>query len=304
MSLERFEILLDDGIKEYRPGQIISGKIVIKANEEIKCEGLTLKFKGHAYVRFTSGTENDEDTFTDSEVFFEFKEQLMGDGKNEIRISPGHEHVYEFTFQIPLQPLPANFKKLHGKVEYFLKGVVKRSLWKLNITTLQSITILPELDQDLVLEAALPSEIKTSKTFGFMCCTSGPLYLNVRVPRRVCVPGETILFEVEVNNMSRNRIADLSAQIFQKVYLTGKHLKREKTSTSHASFNEIRRGHGVVEGDCDTWCDELLVPLVPPTKLGGGCKFIDVQYFILVTAHVADLCAINPKALCPILIST
>ncbi|CAL8092312.1 unnamed protein product [Orchesella dallaii] len=304
MSLEKFEILLDEPSMQYRPGQRVSGKILIKADKEVKCEEVTLVFKGQAHVRFTSGTGDDEDTFKDSEEFFNFQKHLIGDGETEISIPPGDELTFDFAFQLPSQPLPASFNGFHGKVEYVLKGEVKRSLWKWNLTTLQPITILAELNQEHVSEAKLPSEVKISKTFGFCCCTSGPLLLHVRVPIRGCVSGETIHFEVDVNNMSRKQIADLSAQICQKVKFTGKHLSREKTSSSHAYFNEIRRSKGVSPGDSETWRDALVVPSVPPTNLGAGCRFIDVQYFILVTTHAADLMAINPRALCPIVIGT
>ncbi|CAL8092309.1 unnamed protein product [Orchesella dallaii] len=201
MSLEKFVILLDEPSMQYRP-EII------------------LKFKGQVDVRFydKEGIDKDRELFRNSEEFFNFQKHLMGDGETEISISPWDELTFDFAFQLPSQPLPASFYGRDGKVEYVLEGEVRRSFWKWNLTTLQPITILAELVQQHMSLAKLPSEDVISKTFGFCCCTSGPLFLHVKVPIRGCVPGQSIYFEVEVNNMSRKRIVDLSAQIVQVVF--------------------------------------------------------------------------------------
>ncbi|CAL8092315.1 unnamed protein product [Orchesella dallaii] len=299
-----FKILLDEPSMQYKRGQFVSGKLVIKVDREVKCKNITLILKGQADVQFIYGNEDDKYTYSYFKEFFNFQAHLVGDGETETSISPDEEYTFDFAFQLPSQALPASFKGSYGKVKYVLEGKVKRSFWERDFNILQPITILGELDQEHVSEAKLPSEVKMSKTFGFCCCTSGPLFLHVRVPIRGCVPGETIYFNVEVNNMSRKRIVDLSAKILQTVDFTGKHEGSEETMNTYACFNELRRGEGVSPGDSETWRDVLVVPSVPPTKLGAGCEFIDVQYFILVRAHVADLMARSPKALCPIVIGT
>ncbi|ODN02196.1 Arrestin domain-containing protein 3 [Orchesella cincta] len=308
MPLDQFAILLDNPSMSYFPGQMVSGRVVIRANSEKNTQGLKLKFEGKASVHWSeekterTGSGNDATdrkvtkNFDDSDNFFDFKNYLLGDGRSDVKIPPG-ESSYPFSFQLPLMNLPSSYVGQHGKVEYLLEANVKRS-WKFDYNAKQFITVNSIVDLNNDPQAAESGDWKTSKTFCCLCCASGPLDMHVRLKNKGFVPGEIIGLEVEINNLSTRGINDISTQLVQEATFFAQSSKNQ----SFKPIIDMKRSQGVDPGDSDIWRAELLVPPVPPTKL-GGCRIIDVQYVLKVEAHVSGV-AFNLKHSCPIVIGT
>ncbi|CAL8142678.1 unnamed protein product [Orchesella dallaii] len=303
-----FSILLDNPSMSYFPGQLVSGKVVIRGNSEKNTQGMTLKFEGKVSVHWSvekterTGTGNDAtdrkvtQNYDDSESFFEFKNYLLGDGRSDVKI-PAGESSYPFSFQLPPMNLPSSYMGTYGKVEYLLEANVKRS-WKFDYNTKQYITVNGLVDLNNDPQAAEPGEWKTSKTFCCWCCATGPLDVTVRLKNKGFVPGEMVPLEVEVNNLSNRGVSDISAQLVQEASFFA---KSDKNQSVKPIISE-KQGKGVDPGDSDIWRLEMIVPSVPPTKL-GGCRLIDVQYVLKVEIHVSGV-AFNLKLSCPVVIGT
>ena len=57
--------------------------------------------------------------------------------------------------------------------------------------------------------------VEDSKTLGLLCCQSGPITAKVWLDRVGYVPGEKILFNAEVENLSRKKMRGTRVQIVE-----------------------------------------------------------------------------------------
>ena len=62
-----------------------------------------------------------------------------------------------------------------------------------------------------------PVTRSNAKTFGCLCCTSGPLSSTVNLPRTGFAPGETIPINAEIENLSNKVMTKTQAILIQKV---------------------------------------------------------------------------------------
>ncbi|ODM93488.1 Arrestin domain-containing protein 3 [Orchesella cincta] len=84
--------------------------------------------------------------------------------------------------------------------------------------------------------------------------------------------------EVEIVNKCGRHISNFLAAICQRLEYRSNGGVREKLNL----FCEVSRGKGLDNGQSETWNVELVVPDLPPTKLGGTCSIIVVEYAVVV----------------------
>lgn len=187
-----------------------------------------LELVGRAVVHWTEansttqgqGLHNNRNTtrsFDSSDDFFEQQMFLLGDGQSDVTI-PSGESSYPFCVQLPVSNLCTSYKGIYGKIQYNLAAHIKRSFWKVDYKTNHEITIYSIVDLNNDPMAMLPGDWKTSKTFCFLWCASGPLKLNVNTEKKGFCPGEIILLEVYVNNESNKLIKYVSVELIQVIY--------------------------------------------------------------------------------------
>ena len=73
-----------------------------------------------------------------------------------------------------------------------------------------------------------PLTRNNTKTFGCLCCTSGPLSSTVNLPRTGYAPGETIPVYAEIENLSDKEMNKTQAILIQEVAF---HSSRGKTKS-------------------------------------------------------------------------
>ena len=92
--------------------------------------------------------------------------------------------------------------------------------------TKQFITVNALVDLNQIHSIKEPVTRTNSKTFGCLCCTSGPLSSTVNLPRTGFAPGETIPVYAEIENLSDKVMNKSQAILIQKVAF---HSSRGKT---------------------------------------------------------------------------
>lgn len=164
----------------------------------------------------TSGTGDDERTtsYGDTKKYFSFETLLFGDGEVQ-RIYPPGTMSCPFSYKIPMTKLPCNIKEAAGEVEYLVVLTFKRPFPHRNVTTQEEINVKSVFDLNLHPAGLEPGQWQTSKTFGCLCCISGPLSMMIRLNKTGFCPGELALVEVEVSNTSGTPINALSARIYR-----------------------------------------------------------------------------------------
>lgn len=100
------------------------------------------------------------------------------------------------------------------------------------------ITILGMVDLNVMPSVTQPVTESNSKTFGFLCCKSGPLSSTVNLQRTGYAPGEAILVSAEVENLSSKTMNKTEAKLVQTIVF---HSRSGKTKQSQSTIQVCYR---------------------------------------------------------------
>lgn len=176
--------------------------------------------------------------------------------------------------------LPASFEdQPYGRVQYFAKVVVERP-WKGSIEISKHFTVLGMLDLNTDADAKKQGENSQEMMLGTGCFKSGPLSVHVTIPRRGFAVGQSIPFSVDIENHSRKKLNVRMALVQHAAFHADKQMRRNTVI-----LKVVSRPEEIKPGKTVTWSDEIKdVPPVQPTRLGGGCKLIELKYLLTFVA--------------------
>ena len=97
----------------------------------------------------------------------------------------------------------------------------------------QFITVNSLMDLNQMPAITQPVTMSDSKTFGCLCCTSGPLSSTVNIPRQGYAPGEAIPISAEVENLSDKTMNKTQAKLIQYIAF---HSSRGKTKRTERTI--------------------------------------------------------------------
>lgn len=246
-------------------------------------------------VRVNRHGKDKTQTFSATEKYVWQRIFLVGDGNSVTILEPG-TLVYPFQFVLPTN-LPSSFTNRSGTIAYFLDVEVQRST-VIKILTSLPFTVNGILDLNLEPKAANPQEGEGHKGSNYFLLRKGEMDFILTLPRSGFVPGEILDFTGEISNNSNKKILGLRACLLQKLSFRAQgHIKKEKRY-----FCEVE-GPGVDKGDHKIWKPQpgLKIPPVPPTRLGGTCRIINVQYFLKFQVLLSGF-STSLKCLLPVLI--
>ena len=266
----------------YYGGQVIQGQILISSREYMpNVRNIQMKLVGFGEVQWTEqvrksrrrGSGESDEVYHETKYYRDNEEYISNKFSVHQGPLPAGNHVFPFSFVLPPN-LPSSFEGQHGHVRYFVEAEIDRSgIFTFNKRKKQFITINSIVDLNLIQGAATPQTNSNSKTFGILCCTSGPLSSHVRIPRYGYTPGEVIPISAEIENLSDKVMNYTQARLIQDVTFRA----TNGTKKTARILQEVRRGP-IEEGSSDTWNGQpLSIPPVPPSGL-GGCRIIDVSY--------------------------
>ncbi|XP_078330339.1 arrestin domain-containing protein 17-like [Crassostrea virginica] len=277
-NLRCFQILYDNPQALYWSGQAVNGRVFVDLESEMKMREIRLEFKGKARVHWTveHGTGENRHTveYSASEPYFYNVVPVFGrglSGGDEYILPPG-QHYFPFSFILP-PGLPSSFEGEYGQVRYLVRGTIDRP-WRFDDHCVRAFTVLSPLDLNHQPMANHGAEVTDDKTICCLCCKSGPITGTIKVNRIGYVPGESIYFEVSIQNLS-NRECGISAEL--EMIST---FRAENTSmSSYQCINSIQH-QKVMPGDSDVWGgDRFIIPPLPPSFL-SGCSIMDIKYLL------------------------
>jgi len=176
---------------------------------------------------------------------------------------------------------------------------MRRPLLKPNKKMALAVTVNALFDLNLQQQAMLSQEIKRVKGSNFFACRNGQLGFELRLKRSGYVSGEAVDFACEITNSSSTKVNHIKAMLVQTImfYAQGRSRSQKKT------VSELK-GPAIECGDHEMWCPTTLaIPPLPPTRLGGNCRIIDVKYFLQVEMSISGLSTSLSGAL-PIIVGT
>ena len=203
---------------------------------------------------------------------------LLGE---EIELPIG-ENSYPFTCSLPPN-LPSSFESQYGHVRYTVKAILDRP-WKFDQEVKTAFTVVSNFDLNREPRAIEPVNIEMNKTFCCLCCGSQPLKVNVTLPVRGYVPGQSMPVRVTVDNQS-GVIVDTVKLILRKVVTFRATTPRPDTKRDKIVVAEVSKGPVEAGGNSD-YEQRLEIPPLPPSNL-TNCGIIDLEYNLKIEACVA-----------------
>lgn len=140
--------------------------------------------------------------------------------------------------------------------------------------------------------------MEITKSFCCWPCRTGPLSLTASIPQTGYVPGQNIVIQAQVINLSGSTIDQMKFVLRQSIAY-------HSQTPTRATKEELRtiqqkRSTGVAQNNEERFEISLPIPSTPPTNV-GACRIIFISYDIKVEAKVVGVNT-NPFVLLPITI--
>ncbi|XP_015118177.1 arrestin domain-containing protein 17 isoform X1 [Diachasma alloeum] len=291
MGLKELRIVFDNPWSTYYPGQTVTGRIIVVVDSVKKIRGINVKIKGEANTCWATDRqelnhegryEKESETVTGHEEYFNIQSYVVGtaSGDDEI-ILPIGEHSYPFTCALP-QNLPSSFEHDYGHVRYTVKAIIDRP-WKFDQEVKAAFTVVSHFDLNREARASEPIHQEMSKTFCCLCCGSPPLKVNVILPVKGYVPGQSMAIRVNVDNQS-GIVVETVKLILRKIITFKANTPRVITRTEKIVVAEVSKGP-VEAGGTSDYEQKLEISPLPPSNL-TNCGIIDLEYNLKIEACV------------------
>ncbi|XP_052122264.1 arrestin domain-containing protein 4-like isoform X1 [Frankliniella occidentalis] len=305
-------IVYDRPSAEYLAGETVTGRVIVHLDQPTSIKEITLRLKGETKLDGVLALLNQMTAVgtilrlvnPPHEIFYKSKTQLLGGGDKpkhqDTKLEPG-THAYPFEFTLPAT-VPSSFtSKNTGRTLFSAKALVR---WdKADDQSAESEMIVFEpVDLNLLLPHIAEPFAKTdSKYFWTLGSKSGPLTMSVRVPSQGYVPGETIPFEVEVDNKSTFVVHRVEVAVSQHV----KYYFNLRKVPEFIKVAKVELEHSQVKGgEAKAFKHSITVPeRTPPTVQNNKSKHVKWKYFLTANA-VVDQGHINLRVSAPIVIGT
>ncbi|KAF2354284.1 Arrestin C-terminal-like domain [Trinorchestia longiramus] len=275
MGITSLLLKLEPHQEVYFPGQTVMGAIQTQVSSEVSCTAVEIKFKGSAKVKWTESHNDNHTVYSASEDYFRFKTNIWTPQGSNWKLPSGN-HVWPFNFIIP-QNIPSSFEGPYGSVRYSITVNADLS-FRFDESHKIYININCPVDLNFLEQARAHLVIKTVDSSCFLCCTRGPVSININCPRSGAVVGEHFKLRGEINNRGSTEVERVSVALHQKVTYHTKRKNRKCCST----VTTLEKG-AISPGDsCYLQDDPLLIHAVVPML--SNCSIMTLSYELEVRA--------------------
>ncbi|KAJ3213817.1 hypothetical protein HDU67_002411 [Dinochytrium kinnereticum] len=223
-TVSQFDIGLDNNRTTFVPGQRIEGHVSLTLTEHTPIRMLRLRFLGKVTTR-TSRKEHFLSSASSVNVFFKELQTILGGPTGEDRtiLDPG-EHVFPFSFRVPLSNLPASFEGSFGNIRYEITATLSRP--NISSKTRSTIVTIPSTIDASDAQYQTPFDVKASVQAGYWLWKTGYLNASLSIPKSAYSSEEVVPLTLDIVNHSA------SGAILKDVYL--------KQSVLYRTGDEVR----------------------------------------------------------------
>ncbi|XP_023311006.1 uncharacterized protein LOC111691841 [Anoplophora glabripennis] len=125
-------------------------------------------------------------------------------------------------------------------------------------------------------ELLAPSSYSDDKTLCCWCCAQGPISLDVDLPKRTLVPGETINVTARLTNMSNTNVEGVGFEMKQRIICLVNEPNKEEKEIDNilVDVNEVGLGaHGE-----HTYTFNVMLPMNVPIPNFSQCRLFKAEY--------------------------
>ncbi|KAM3611740.1 uncharacterized protein V6R79_023377 [Siganus canaliculatus] len=292
--------IISDGPVTYRPingrhvfsnGDIVKSKVTLEVRKSCRIKSLSITFKAESKVEWSESSGDSGSAYIGKEKYFKMEHFFIG-GKNlkdSSVVAPGC-HAYRFSFQIPLQDLPASYHSTVGQIQYKLEAKLSRSM-RMDKKHETEITFVPRQDLTNNLVVMTPQHMTAGKEMYLF--NSGKISMDVKLEKSGFVQGEQLnVVAYIVNNSSR--VIKPKYRLIRKETYIAKYRKKVETENLLKEVGEPI--------PCSTSQNVTKVITIPRGIAISilNCPNIRVEYSIRVYLDVKF--ATDPEVMFPVII--
>jgi len=313
---ERFEIIYDHfpAVVKSDGHQYLSGKLVLNTFSHLNLRGLYVTCKGDALVGFNDeDDENPERLWTANRTYMDTTQILWGNEPGSkayfLTLQTGN-YSFPFQFKIPAG-LPPSFEGDYGYIRYYCKAIIDKPWEGKNEIRLAAFNVMSNYDlnslpSSIVATPCEARDVRIANTGGFcgLCESKGEVSVYMKTDRKGYVPGEQIIFDINIRNKSNQELTKWEIRLLQRtIYLAHKpgDNKIRKTacilSFSHGSDSRLKAG-----GTLSIENEGLTVPPLPPSAL-HECDIIEIEYALKFEGYL-NMVEEKFRAVIPLTIGT
>ncbi|EDV21468.1 uncharacterized protein TRIADDRAFT_59964 [Trichoplax adhaerens] len=293
-----FQIILDQNKLIYNPGDSIHGQVLIEFREAIKLKFIKIRLFGCAYTHTKSKNRSViEREVNDCYEFLTFCDRTNAiyggerDGDGNYTWIPAGAHKFGFQFQLPIENLPSSFDYSSDcYIRYRLEATAERPKERKYETKVE-ITIKERININLPFLFRAKAPVKRQKNVGWLIWKRGPLKVTSWLNRYGYCPGDKIIINVEIENLTRRTIPYVKAKLLQDVRYVA-----EGTFEHHdRELAAVHYNRPITGGATMAWTNgEIIIPNLSPTI---KCSIIELLYYIKISVKVPfgfNLCVNMP----------
>ncbi|CAO4366123.1 unnamed protein product [Caenorhabditis nigoni] len=293
------------------PGQPISGRVILIAEDKYKARAVKIEFEG---VGHTNWDDYESVRRVDHEGKVRYVQHRVNysanvsylqstallwtsqDGSNEL---PAGKYEWPFSYILPSN-IPPSFEGKYGYIRYSVKAEVDRP-WRFDKAKKLCITVSPLLDLNVIPNAMTPLHDQSAENLGCCCFKKGYLEMRVDIPKTGFVPGETISLNLHLLNNSTVPVTEVKAKIIQQcnfvAFRGGSNFNFTGDSVMAVSQRETKQDANTVikqtqkitvePGKEHKLALELRLPSVTPS-ISQFSPVITVEYLVQVTVDTSS----------------
>ncbi|KAK3085924.1 hypothetical protein FSP39_010765 [Pinctada imbricata] len=304
MGVGKFEVHLDHAQGVVAAGGQLVGCVVLQLDKATKINTIKLRLEGKGKSWWDERHGRSTTRYRAYESYIDYTVLLFSKSDtDESAMVPQGDNTYPFTIQLSPN-LPCSFEGRRGHVRYTCKASLDRP-WKFNESTKRAFTIIRHFDLNHIPTALMPVFAEQRQSIEGCCCSAGDIEVSMGLNKTGYVPGEPILYDINITNNSDNVIREAHLVLIQNVTYTGysDSIFSSNKPHYHPKVDNFTLYHGKItcnKGTSFKVNQACFVPSLPPSDL-PGCNIIDIKYTVkLIVPCGMSTC----KLVKPILVGT
>ncbi|XP_074028406.1 arrestin domain-containing protein 3 isoform X5 [Leptinotarsa decemlineata] len=218
------KVWLDNYTGQYYPGSQIQGKVVLNFETETKLRAVKVRVICHEHVEFmgmesyhdpVSNERKSRDTLFQGDNDTFATELILYGGHSGTTSLPIGQYIHPFNLILP-NNLPGTYSCEYGYINFKLIAIVDRPL-ALDYEDQIVFIVRSPVDLNALMKPDLlePTSYSEDKTICCFCCADGPIALDIELPKRTLIPGETVNVMARLSNLSSTNIENIQLKLKQ-----------------------------------------------------------------------------------------
>ena len=205
--------------------------------------------------------------YRNSEVYADIIQEVLG-----VNLSPG-QTLIPFTMRLPAN-IPSSFYGDYGCVRYTVRAsIMDRHGAVCHYQVERAIMI------NGILELNTNNAARDTESSGSVGWKDGVLSATLKVNKTSYINGDVICFSSSVENKKINNLGIVYISLVEIATYRTLHAEKKLNREILRLYYDSR----ILAETTDTWEGTLILPILPPTALGGNCVIIEISYQLELT---------------------